>query len=205
MTTPRRDAISVLVPAAGSGERLGLGPKALLPLDGRMMLEWVVRKAMRLADEVIVACPVGADPVLDPDCQWLRIDGGATRQGSVARLAQAADRPWLVVWDAARPFTSLALVESVLTAATTTTGAAAAVLPDGSFQTPLAFAHEVLLDAVARSEREGWTVATTTGLVLRAGHAVATVRGDPLNLKITTAADWTQAQDLLPRLRLKDH
>ena len=89
MTTP--SDVTVLVPAAGSGERLGLGPKALLELNGRPVVEWVVRKAAALAGEVIVACPPGAHPALDPALRWTRIDGGPTRQHSVSPLARASD------------------------------------------------------------------------------------------------------------------
>jgi 2-C-methyl-D-erythritol 4-phosphate cytidylyltransferase len=178
--------VTVLVPAAGSGERLGLAPKALLELQGRPVLEWVVRKAMRIAAEVIVACPPGVHPVLPAQCRWMRIDGGPTRQHSVRLLAHAGTRPWVIVWDAARPFTSVALAQ--------------AVLADGSFQTPLAFTRELLLDTVERAQRHGWAAASTMALVLRAGHAFATVEGDPLNLKLTTAADWPVAATLLERL-----
>jgi 2-C-methyl-D-erythritol 4-phosphate cytidylyltransferase len=191
--------VTVLVPAAGSGERLGLAPKALLELQGRPVLEWVVRKAMRIAAEVIVACPPGVHPVLPAQCRWMRIDGGPTRQHSVRLLAHAGTRPWVIVWDAARPFTSVALAQAVLAAAKPV-GIAAAVLADGSFQTPLAFTRELLLDTVERAQRHGWAAASTMALVLRAGHAFATVEGDPLNLKLTTAADWPVPPTLLQRL-----
>ena len=199
LATPQRADVTVLVPAAGSGERMGLGPKALLQLNGRPVAEWVVRKAMRIADEVIVACPPGSHPALHPDCRWMRIDGGPTRQHSVRLLAHAATRPWVVVWDAARPFTSVELALTVLAAAPRT-GIAAAVPPDGAFQTPLAFRRGLLLDTVERAEQQGWTMATTMELVLRAGHAVTQVEGDPLNIKLTTPDDWLLAQTLLNRL-----
>ena len=64
--------VTVLVPAAGSGERMGLGPKALLELNGRPVLEWVVRKAMAIAVEVIVACPPGVNPALAAGCTAAR-------------------------------------------------------------------------------------------------------------------------------------
>lgn len=198
-SAPARRDVTVLVPAAGIGERMGLGPKALLPLQGRPVVEWVVLKAMRIADEVIVACPPGAFPVLHEACRWTRIDGGPTRQDSVCRLAHAATRPWVIVWDAARPFTSVALAQTVLAAATGT-GAAAAVLPGGGFQTPLAFARELLLDTVDRAQTQDWIAPSTMELVLRAGHDVSRVPGDPVNIKLTTAGDWARALTLLEHL-----
>lgn len=197
--TPQRADVTVLVPAAGSGERMGLGPKALLQLNGRPVAEWVVRKAMRIADEVIVACPPGSHPALHPDCRWTRIDGGPTRQHSVRLLAHAATRPWVVIWDAARPFTAVGLAQEVLAAAAPT-GIAAAAPPDGAFQTPLAFRRELLLELVDGAERQDWTLRTTMELVLRAGLAFTRVDGDPLNIKLTTPDDWTLAQTLLGRL-----
>ena len=87
MHTPLRGDVTVLIPAAGTGERMGMGPKALLLLDGRPVLEWVVRKAMRLADEVIVACPAGADPQLDEVQAQAEVDGVAIdRDGETAHL-----------------------------------------------------------------------------------------------------------------------
>lgn len=191
--------VTVLVPAAGSGERLGLGPKALLELNGRTLVEWVVRKSMQIADEVIVACPPGAEVAVSDDCRWRRIDGGPTRQHSVRLLAHAAATPWVVIWDAARPFTSVALAQEVLASAVHT-GAAAARLPDGSFQTPLAFDRELLLDTLELAEEQRWVGATTMALVLRAGLAVAVIEGDPSNIKLTTAADWPVGASLLDRL-----
>ena len=168
-------------------------------MNGRPVVEWVVRKAAALAGEVIVACPPGAHPALDPALRWTRIDGGPTRQDSVTLLARAAATPWVIIWDAARPFTSVALAQEVLAAAHHT-GGAAAVLPDGSFQTPLAFTRELLLDTVDLAEEQGWIAPITMALVLRAGHAVATVEGDPLNIKLTTSQDWAQAPSLFDRL-----
>ena len=56
-----------------------------------------------------------------------RIDGGPIRQDSVLRLVRAADRPWLLTWDAARPFGSVQLALAVLEAARET-GAAGAFI-----------------------------------------------------------------------------
>jgi 2-C-methyl-D-erythritol 4-phosphate cytidylyltransferase len=196
---PQPRDVTVLVPAAGGGERLGLGPKALLPLHGRPVAEWVVRKAMQIDDEVIVACPPGSQPVFDADCRWRRIDGGPTRQQSVRLLARAATRPWVVVWDAARPFTSIMLARAVLAAAGPA-GAAAAMLPDGSFQTPLAFGREVLLGVAEQAQQGAWVGTSTMELVLRAGLPFASVPGDVRNIKLTTSHDWALAQTLQQQL-----
>ncbi|MBI2769199.1 MAG: 2-C-methyl-D-erythritol 4-phosphate cytidylyltransferase [Burkholderiales bacterium] len=197
---PAAGTITVLVPAAGSGDRLGLGPKALLPLDGRPVVEWVLRKAALLADEVIVALPAGA-PALESTTSCTRIVGGATRQDSVLLLALQAARAWVLVWDAARPFTSVALARRVLAEAVRTGGAAAASSGPGEFQTPLAFPREVLLRVTTHAAQLGWAEASTIALVLRAGLAVTALPNEAHNIKLTTADDWAQAQGLLAHLR----
>jgi 2-C-methyl-D-erythritol 4-phosphate cytidylyltransferase len=209
---PPRSEVSVLVPAAGAGLRLGMGPKALLPLHGRPVLEWVADKARALGDEVIVAGQPGM-PV-PAGCRF--VEGGATRQESVRRLAEAATRPWVLLWDAARPFSSHGLASRVLAAARET-GAAAPVLAAelpvallrggrlqdivpsadaGTPQTPHAFSADVLRAVTQRAHAAGWEAQSTLELVLRAGQPVAIVPGEKLNIKLTTPEDWQLAQGL---------
>ncbi|MFX6427813.1 NTP transferase domain-containing protein, partial [Acinetobacter baumannii] len=52
--TSEHRMVSVLIPAAGNGERLGLGPKAFLRVGGKTLLEWAV-EAFKEAAEVLVA------------------------------------------------------------------------------------------------------------------------------------------------------
>ena len=215
--TPAHADVCVLIPAAGQGERLGLGPKALLPLHGRPVIEWLAEKTRAAGAEVLVACAPG----MDAPAGCLRIEGGATRQESVRRLAEAATRPWSLLWDAASPFASLALARAVLAAAAQGGGAATsswqpevpcyALEPgpvitrpcDGAVvwsQTPQAYATALLREVTARAGREHWAAQSTVQLVLRAGHAVAAVRGEKLNLKLTTPDDWLLAQALRAHL-----
>ena len=214
---PDPGEVSVLIPAAGAGERLGQGPKAWLPLAGRPLVDWVAGKALQVGTEVIVACAPG----MAAPAGTIAIAGGATRQDSVQRLAQRATRRWSVLWDAASPFASLALCRAVLAAAGET-GAAAACVPalvpwvevrggravgthpaagTGSAQTPHGYATDVLRTVSARAEREGWRMHSTAELMLRAGQALVLVPGERLNIKITTPDDWILAQALLDRLQ----
>jgi 2-C-methyl-D-erythritol 4-phosphate cytidylyltransferase len=116
--------VSVLIPAAGNGLRLGRGPKAFLQVGGRTLLEWTLA-AFRDAAEVLVALPPGAEPPKGLGAVFL--EGGATRQASVARLLEAASLPLVLVHDVARPFVSRGLVARVLEAAQRS-GAAVPVL-----------------------------------------------------------------------------
>lgn len=209
--------VSVLIPAAGRGQRMGLGPKAVLSLHGRPVIEWLVAKAQQVGAEVLVACAPG----MEAPPGSIAVTGGATRQDSVRHLAARASRPWCVLWDAATPFASVALARRVLAAAAGT-GAATSCLPatvpwleladdrvqralpaahGASAHTPHAYATALLREVCERAAREGWTAASTIELVLRAGHAVAAVPGERLSIKLTTPEDWVLAQALRDRLQ----
>jgi 2-C-methyl-D-erythritol 4-phosphate cytidylyltransferase len=212
----KREDVAVLIPAAGLGERLGQGPKAWLPLGGRPLVEWVADKALQLGAEVLVACAPGRTA----PAGTITVPGGATRQDSVRHLAQAATRPWSLLWDAASPFASLDLCRAVLAAAAET-GAASAFTPalvpwaevqggrvsaihaaasSGSMNTPQAYATETLRCVTSRAEAEGWRAQSTAQLFVLAGQALVAVPGERLNLKLTTPDDWILAQSLLDRL-----
>lgn len=216
MSTPEPQDVSVLIPAAGNGERMGRGPKAWLPIAGRPLIEWVAAKGRQVGAEVIVACAPGLTPPLGTR----RVEGGATRQQTVLRLAETATRPWALVWDAASPFASLQLARSVLAAAQDTGAATPCLSPDvrwfelqdgrvaravpgsqgGTSQTPQAYATERLRELARRGEQESWAVQSTVELFLRAGHPVRAVPGERLNLKLTTADDWVLAAALHEQL-----
>jgi 2-C-methyl-D-erythritol 4-phosphate cytidylyltransferase / 2-C-methyl-D-erythritol 2,4-cyclodiphosphate synthase len=148
------------------------------------------------------------------------VAGGARRQDSVAAafdtVPQLADV--VLVHDAARPFVSTELIDRCIESAWRFGGAIAAVpaidtvkrvKPDGPdpvitgtvpresiylAQTPQGFRRNVLADAVAAG-RAGVDATDEASLAEHAGHAVRVVEGDPANVKITTAADWQQAQN----------
>lgn len=208
--------VSVLIPAAGNGERLGRGPKALLPLHGRPVVDWVVDKALQLGAEVLVACAEG----MPAPAGTRRVHGGATRQQSVQQLAAQATREWVLLWDAASPFASVELARSVLLAAADT-GAATPCAPAevpwlvldhgrvrhahpagfaASSQTPQAYRRALLLNALQVAAAGGYGAQSTVQLVLHAGYAVCAVPGEKLNLKLTTSEDWLLAEALHSRL-----
>lgn len=150
------------------------------------------------------------------------IVGGATRQASVrAGLeALAPHVPKIVlVHDAARPFVDPALIDRAITAAETHIAAVPAVAvtdtivtralsSDGdnlgnaldrsalrAVQTPQAFAFAPFIEAHRQSDAVGRSDFTDDGgLMLAAGHPVHLFEGDPANIKLTTQADFTQAE-----------
>ena len=173
--------------------------------------------------DVIVALPadlMAAPPPWLAALPGVRcVAGGARRQDSVAAafdtVPQLADV--VLVHDAARPFVSTELIDRCIEWAWRFGGAIAAVpaidtvkrvKPDGPApvitgtvpresiylaQTPQGFRRNVLADAVAAG-RAGVEATDEAALAEHAGHPVRVVEGDPANVKITTAADWEQAQ-----------
>jgi 2-C-methyl-D-erythritol 4-phosphate cytidylyltransferase len=116
---------TVLVPAAGAGERLGSeGPKALVELAGRPMVEWSLRAfgAVDAFGAAVIAVPPGSetgflDAVETPGSLEIRIvGGGASRSESVAAALSAVDpEPALAaVHDAARPLVTPELIGELI-------------------------------------------------------------------------------------------
>lgn len=209
---------TALVPAAGAGARFG-GPKLWADLSGQPVLAWVLqalgdptsgvdelvvvtdqrdhRRVMELASSVA--------PRLGCRC----IEGGARRQQSVARGLRICTREMVLVHDGARPGVTSELCAKVLRAAREV-GAATACVPVAdstatvrserllevlpraelaAIQTPQAFRRELLLRAHQEALAAGRDADDDAALVLALGEPVATVLGDPRNLKVTRTED----------------
>lgn len=209
--------VSTLIPAAGSGTRLGMGPKALLKLNGRPLITWLVEKLQAVSDEIIVSAPgdlLGKFAAHCPDCRL--IQGGETRQESVARLFAASRYEWILLSDAARPFATLDLYRKVLAKAYRTGVAGAFLQSDvpvaqlvnneikttlpaheaGLFQLPHAFSRAILDDCIIMSQQKNWSAQSTLELALLADYEVGVVPGEKNNIKITSALDLQIAKVL---------
>lgn len=206
--------VSVLLPAAGLGERLGQGPKAFVRLGGRTLLDWVL-ETFSFADEILVALPPGYQL---PDRGRVRyLEGGRNRQESVARLLEAASAPMVLVHDVARPLASRALALRVLEKARAT-GAAVPVVPvadtlveavEGEYgpalprerlrlvQTPQGFFTALLREAHVYARKEGLQTTDDAQLVRALGYPVALVEGEVRAFKITYPEDLALAQALV--------
>lgn len=126
----RRPPATVVIVAAGSGERLGADrPKALVPVAGRPMYEWSLRAARRAATvgAVVIATPPGREGEFErpgeapPDVRLggkavsLRVvPGGAVRSESVLRALAAVETELVAVHDAARPLVASELFDLTL-------------------------------------------------------------------------------------------
>lgn len=212
------DGVAGLVPAAGSGERLGLGPKAFVELAGVPMLVWTVAALAARVDVLAVGvAEVDLERTRALLAPWaahvdLRlVAGGASRQATVRRLLASVESDVVVVHDAARPFLDAATLESVIAQAREH-GACSVGQPladslvrahDGApvdraqlraVQTPQAFRREVLLRAHEAAARDGWAATDDAGLVWRMGHRVAWVDGGSRLFKVTTPSDFSLAE-----------
>ena len=199
-----------IVPAAGTGERLGSDvPKAFAVLGGRPLLEWSLDVLREVCDRVVVAVP--PDRAEAPDM----VAGGATRSESVrAALDAAPEATVAVVHDAARPLVTVELVRRCIEALEGVDGAIAAApvtdtikevegdrvirTPERSrlwaVQTPQVFRADILRRALA-GDVTGAT--DDASLVEAIGGTVRVVEGPPENFKVTTPLDARVAEMLL--------
>ncbi|OBH85620.1 2-C-methyl-D-erythritol 4-phosphate cytidylyltransferase [Mycobacterium scrofulaceum] len=218
--------VVAVVPAAGSGERLGAGiPKAFCEVDGRTLLDRAVGGllASEVVDHVVVAVPAA---LVDEAKRALGeratvVAGGADRTTSVsvALAAISGDPGFVLVHDAARALTPPALIVRVVDALRAGHDAVVPALPlhdtikavdaNGvvlgtperaglrAVQTPQGFARGLLLRAYQRAGTAGFT--DDASLVEHVGGQVQVVDGDPLAFKITTPLDLLLAEAIVRR------
>jgi 2-C-methyl-D-erythritol 4-phosphate cytidylyltransferase len=213
-----------LIVAAGRGERLGSdGPKALVTLGGRPMLEWSVAtmRGVRQIERIVVALP--ADALDAAPIGTVAVAGGAVRSESVrAALAASPGGDPVVVHDAARPLAPAELFERALfaleasgvdavIAAARVSDTIKQVATDArtvertlersrlwAVQTPQVFRREALVRALFDADDELLAKATDDAwLVERDGGSVQVVEAAPGNIKITTPTDLKLAELLL--------
>jgi 2-C-methyl-D-erythritol 4-phosphate cytidylyltransferase len=203
-----------IVPAGGSGERLGADrPKAFVVCAGRPLVEWSVDVLREVCDRVVVAAPT----------QFLRpgwVEGGSSRSASVRNALEVApEATTVVVHDAARPLVQRDLVERCLAALEPgVDGAIAAARmtdtvkeagPDRrvlrtldrsvlwAIQTPQVFRADVLRRALARDEMALAAATDDASLVEEMGGTVRVVDAPPENIKVTRETDLRMVEALL--------
>jgi 2-C-methyl-D-erythritol 4-phosphate cytidylyltransferase len=209
-------AVVGIVPAAGTGERLGAsGPKAFALCGGRPLLDWSLDVLDALCDRVVVAVPPGYEEAPD------RVAGGASRSASVrAALAAAPEADVALVHDAARPLVTRELAERCLTAlldegwdgavaaapvsdTIKEAGAGGRVLRTldrsslWAIQTPQVFRAAVLRRALDVDEAVLAAATDDASLVEAAGGSVRVVEALTDNLKVTRPVDLELAEALL--------
>ena len=207
--------IAALIPAAGSGSRLGRGHKALVEVGGRSLLARSVSAFEGQVNEVIVA--VSAEMCEEVEAQFgdrvKLVRGGETRQMSVRNLLDARDADIVLIHDAARPLLSSQVIQEVVREVERV-GAASVVRPVAdtliqaetgetvdrqslrAVQTPQGFKRNVIAAAHERALRDHTQATDDASLVRLAGYPVTLIEGSQWLMKVTTPADLEIAEAL---------
>lgn len=213
-------ARAAIIPAAGEGTRLGLGPKAMLKIGETLLVDFLIKTLDPLVDEIVLALPKPLIGDYSPSAssKMRVISGGKTRQHTIELLVNATTAETILIQDAARPFASRQLCKKVLDAALMHGAAGAFLDPQvpvgkitghqvahylnrteaGVFQAPQAFSRSILVRAL--NSQQSSECQSTAQLVIRAGHPLFVVAGEQENIKITTPFDWKVAQHVIAPL-----
>ena len=214
------DLVAVVIPAGGSGERLGAKiPKALVQLGGKTLIEHAVANMAPVAHQIIVTAPMGFEEQFQQllGSEVLVITGGQTRTLSVKNALPhiSKESEFVLVHDAAR---ALATTELAMRVIDSLRAGEKAVIPglevvdtikrvdadnyvtktmDRSklrgIQTPQGFTRKLLKKAHTSSDE----VTDDAGLVEDRGVNVKVIHGEVRALKITTMHDLAIAEHML--------
>jgi len=214
------DLVAVIIPAGGSGERLGAKiPKALVQLAGKTLIEHAVAQMAPVASQIIVAAPAGYEEQFQQllGSEVTVVTGGLTRTLSVKKALAYVDKgnEFILVHDAARALASTDLALRVIDSLRAGEKAVIPGLPvvdtikrvdtDNyvtktptrsklrAIQTPQGFARKVLIKAHSSAD----DVTDDAGLVEDRGVDVKVILGEDRALKITTMSDLEIAHKYL--------
>ena len=213
--------VTALIVAAGTGSRMGEGlPKQFRPIGGKAVLAHAVDALAghpRIGAVRVVIGPgqeAQAQAALGSRDVGSLILGGTERADSVRAGLAAVEGEIVLIHDAARPFCPHSVVDRLLVALEGEPAAVPAlsladtlaksdvILGDPvdrsslvRIQTPQAFRLRALIDSY-----EHWSGPSPTDestVARAAGLRVALVEGDSMLDKLTTAADWARAEQML--------
>lgn len=224
MSAAATGRVAAIIPAAGSGVRLGADkPKAFLELDGISLLTRSALAMSVVADVIVVAAPHDAldqasELLTVVDAEIHVVAGGNERQDSISNALKVLpeDISIVLVHDAARPLVPTEVTNRVVEKLRSGAQAVIPVLPIADtiksvnsdhvvvetidrnqlrrVQTPQGFIRTALDKAYAGAK----VLATDdAGLMEALQIPVHTVVGDELAMKITTAHDLKIATALL--------
>jgi 2-C-methyl-D-erythritol 4-phosphate cytidylyltransferase/2-C-methyl-D-erythritol 2,4-cyclodiphosphate synthase len=210
-------SVAVIIPAGGSGQRLGANiPKALVQLAGRTLIEHAVTNLSPIADQIVVATPAGYEEEFRSllGDQITVVTGGENRSDSV-KAALAVVHPettYVLVHDAARALASTELAQRVIDALAANSPAVIPALAvvdtikevdaDGyviatvdrsalrAVQTPQGFDYQLL----QRAHQSKLAHTDDAGAVEALGVRVKIIAGEERALKITTPIDLLLAE-----------
>jgi 2-C-methyl-D-erythritol 4-phosphate cytidylyltransferase/2-C-methyl-D-erythritol 2,4-cyclodiphosphate synthase len=222
---------SVVIVAAGSGERAGPGgPKQWRKVGGKPVARWSVETFLKHgAERIVVVVAAGHEEQARQAFAglegWSTVVGGATRTQSVraglAALGAGPDEA-VLIHDAARPFVTGGQIDALLDALTDADGALPALpVPDtlktrshGSdgvtttprenlwrAQTPQAFRASAVIAAYADCPADA-APTDDASVVERHGGKVVLTPGDPMLFKLTYPEDFAMAEAMIAATRI---
>ncbi len=221
----RGDCSAVIV-AGGGSRRMGFD-KVMVPVAGVPLVRWSVGAFARCEEvgEVVVVVGAGREAAvraalvgMDSGVMSVRfVEGGESRQESVARGVAVVSGDFVAVHDAARPLVTKELISRCLAAAREGGAATAAERVtdtlqrevDGCggevvdreelwrIQTPQVFETGLLRRALGAVARDGVAVTDETSAVLRIGVAARLVENLDWNFKVTIPRDVGLAEAVL--------
>lgn len=219
-----RSQVAAIIPAAGSGERLGAGtPKALVEIQGITLIERAVHNLSKVAETIVIAAPEGYQDnfrqlfsASQPGLNITIVTGGMLRSESVANALQAIppEINYVLIHDAARAFAPSALAEQI--AAELAHGEKAVVpaiavvdtikvvdsknyvleTPDRMSLRAIQTPQGFTRDVIIAAHADGADATDDAALVSKLGIAVKVIAGHPLARKITTIDDLAWAREL---------
>lgn len=223
-------SFGVVIAAAGQGKRMGSSEKKqFIQLQNKSVLYHSVQlfKAIPQIKEIVVVTnreDIARTKELLYDLAPITvIPGGEERQESVFLGLKALQHvPYVLIHDAARPFSSQDLIKRVMNKAMET-GAAIPAVPVKdtikvvdekrevvntpprqslwAVQTPQAFRLSSIMDAHQRAEKAGFIGTDDSMLMEWQEQKVAIVEGEYTNVKLTTPEDLKLGESILEQRR----
>ena len=221
--------ISTIIVAGGMGKRLGADvPKAFVRLGGRYLFHYPLDTFLRhdAVAEIILVVPDAAvektEEIVNtfaPEKPVVIVNGGKERWQSVRNGVLTAEETsdWVLVHDAARPFMSAEIIDSLLEkrdrfkcvfTATPVEDTVRRYENDTCIETldrrsllrvgtPQLFHRESLIEAFSHAEPMSPPPTDEAVLMEKNGIPIGFVWGDPKNFKITTPHDLILAEALV--------
>lgn len=207
---------ATIIVAAGSGQRFGSEMlKQYAPLGGKPVLSHSIEKFATHGPVALVVNPAHKPYFPELDAGVLLVDGGKTRQESVAKGLEALAKhnpEFVMIHDAARPLVTQEAIGRIKSAIEDGARAATLALPVAdtlmrgsdvidrtgvmSIQTPQAFDYKLVMAAHNKAEDRQYT--DDSGLVFgETGTESTFIEGDADNFKITTQSDLKRAERIM--------
>ncbi len=220
---------TVLIPAAGSGTRMGgLINKLLLPLNAVPVIVHTVRRfeADPNCQAIYLATQDSEREVFQSllkfsskfkDC----VTGGLERQDSIYNMLKYMDETtYVMVHDGARPFVSQAILNTLYSAVKTHNAVICGVTPKDTIKrvsnhqvvetiersaliqvhTPQAFKYDVLRQAYNHAYQKKLNVTDDAMMVEALGLDIHVVDSDYNNIKITTPEDLVIGEKIIAQI-----